>query len=229
MSRYIGHQGGFHGVTARQHSAMIGQMTSRCDVFGATEQTGRTGKPGWAHVGGECKIYYDRDAWDLADHGEVTIRTGPWKRGTEDRLSSVIPWAALTHQNGGSLLMGEMHLPAHLADRNQLRANIRTLEGLEEAFAPIVHAHDVDEFLIGSDLNRDIRLSKNMRLVQEAVDGLGLRVLLPPSKTIRGVLGRRIDTIMTTRRLHTGVSMVDWLHGYDHRGMRHRSFEWVRP
>lgn len=211
------HQSGKFKATSGQRRAANYQIALTCSVAALTEQSGMPFLiNGWRHHGDETRIVWNTEKWHCLGFGESAIRTVRYKRGTDTRTSVPVTWVALERRQGGLVLVRFAgHPPAHLFNRAQRAANRQFFRGLESKIAPVAKHYRPDEVTGSFDLNRHLGLERNRELVQDSVDGLGLDLLVPPRPT-RGL--RKIDGFVTNAR--GGLSMLDRVTGYDHRGIR---------
>lgn len=221
MSYHDIHQSGFHGVGPDRRKAMNHDVAAQCSVAALTEQQGFDFLvKGWGQHGTESKIVWDAERWSLVRGGSVVVPTSHWVRGTSRRDSVVWTWALLSRVRDPHYLMQRVvvHLPAHLFDRDQMLANEQAVEGAVDPLLELQKGYEPTETTISLDGNREVRLPKNQRFFNQLAQPLGLTLLIPPGATLRGALHRRIDPFMTDA--HSRLSMIDWLPGYDHRGVR---------
>lgn len=218
------HQSGFHGVTHPQRRRCDRLVAEQCSVAGLTERHGlKFLVPGWGEYGNETKLVWAERKWRLIESDTIVIPTVTWKRGNSTKHTVEIPWVFLERKTafGGpyTLLRLDFHFPAHLFDKNQRTANATAFEQQGEQILALQRHLHPDETTEAGDGNRDFRLSKNVHTMEHGLAGTHMNVLVPPAKTIRGVLGRRIDVFAG----HGDLEMLPWLDGYDHRGIKRTS------
>jgi hypothetical protein len=213
-----GHQSGRYDATSQQRRAMGRQLADLCSVCLITEYAGTEFPiPGWGQTGQESVIIFDRAHWALKDHGTVHIPTNEWVRGTDSRHSVAVTWALLYHLRLGiHLFRGGGHLPAHLSHYAQKAANLKALHGLEHFLKPVLARHKHDVATLSFDLNQPLTLKPVRELVGSSVEGLGMRLHVPPAATHKP--RHTIDGAMSTAPAK--LEMMGWRAGYDHRGFR---------
>lgn len=222
------HLSGFHGVTHKQRRNADNMVADEASVAALTERHDLNFNiPGWGQYGNETKIVWMTRKWELLDAGTITIPTGPWSRGTHPENNVKIAWGFLERKpgHGGpfTLLRLGFHFPAHLYKSRQQAANLDAFRSQGEQILRLQSRLGPDETTESGDGNRDFRLSKNRKLMQHGLAGTHMNVRVPPGRTIRGALGRRIDVYATTAPQASNLSMLPWLDGYDHRGIRRTS------
>lgn len=221
------HLSGFHGVTPGQQRMADSLVARECSVAGMTERHNlRFAAQGWSEYGGETKLVWIDRKWRLLDSGTIAIPTPLWKRGTDARNRVDIPWVFLERKKGHggpfTLLRLAFHFPAHLYDKAQRSANDAAFDEQGQRIRALQQRLHPDETTESGDGNRDFRLSKNVKTMERGLAGTHMNVRVPPGRTIRGVLGRRIDVYASTT--HGKLRMLPWLPGYDHRGILRTSF-----
>jgi len=215
------HQSGRFDATTSRRLAVGSVIEDAASVALLTEGVGFALVPGWLSSGNETKVLWRDSSWEMKDHGRETIPTPPWKRGKALRKSVEIEWALLRHkQRGITLFRGGGHLPAHLFRPSQRAANRAALDGLKAVIWPVVEQHDPDQVTLSFDFNRDLRFAPQRHIVQQSVPGTGLHLVVPPEGTR---MMRKIDAFLTTGHSRE-CTMLDRSAGFDHRGVRLRSF-----
>lgn len=209
------HQSGFHGVTQDQWTTMLTSLAGRANVGVATESVGFEPIDGWDYRGHETKVVWDASRWEHGANGVESIPTPAWKRGTGTRTSVEVEWALLRNIRTGLLLLrGGGHLPAHLFRSAQLAANKAALDGLAGVLQGVQGKHPADVCTLSFDFNRALERASQRRIIQQAVAGTSLDLVVPPSSTLRL---RTIDGFLTTGDLPV-AGMLDRCKGFDHRG-----------
>jgi hypothetical protein len=223
---HSGQQSGFHGVTRHQQTVCDNQVAVLTDVCGMTERAGLKFKvKGWDEYGDESVKVWNTEVFELITHGTIRIPTDRWTRGTDrDRRSVEFPWVFLDHKaSGTTLLTSEVHVPAHRREKAQRVAGNQALKGFGEEFADLADRLSPQVRELTGDGNVDFRLKRNVEEFEDYLSPACLKILVPPSKTIRGLLGRRIELVAVHGfRPAEGLSMMPWLVGYDHRGAKRR-------
>lgn len=209
------HQSGHAIASVDQDQVALGGIAAAATVGVLTEGVGVRMLDGWACRGHETKVLWNAAKWTRVADGVESIATPAWKRGRSPRESVEITWALLQHVKWGvTLLRAGGHLPAHLFMRSQRAANEAALKGLAGVLEPIMGDHNPNVSTASFDLNRPVNDASQRRAVQSAVEGTGLRLIVPPQPT----LGRRtIDAFLTTGPL-AQAAMLPRVRGYDHRG-----------
>jgi hypothetical protein len=209
-----GHQGGRFTALPLQQQLMLKGNRKRCSVFGVTEGIGLPRIEGFGRRGHECKFYFDKQVWDYRDHDVESVKTNRWVRGTSARTTVEFEYIILEHQiQQWKLLRVEGHLPAHLFIPAQRRANEAALHHLGEIIREFQDEFQPDETDLGLDLNRDLRLDRNVKLVERSLKGTGVKVIMPPHGTFKA---RKIDLLGSTA--DGNPHMLPSWKGYDHTG-----------
>lgn len=211
------HQSGKFNAKIPQKALMLDHAFAQSQSGVVTEGVGLdipSRFKNWHMVGHETKVFWSDLRFKEIDHEQLVVRTPDWKRGTLDKDSVEFMYACLEDkQHGLRLLRVGGHLPAHLYKPSQRRANIAALHGLEPALRPLIGDLKPDKIIISCDFNRELRLKKNRELIEHAVHGLGLRLIVPPKAT-----HGRLHVIDGALADYGHASMLDWVNGYDHRG-----------
>lgn len=209
------HQSGHAIATVEQDQRALAGISAAASVGVLTEAVGIRMLDGWASVGHETKVLWDAAKWVRVANDTESIDTPQWKRGRSARTSVELTWALLQNvKTGITLLRGGGHLPAHLFLGSQRRANQTALDGLAGVLEPLMAEHNPTVTTTSFDLNRAVNTTAQRRIVEKAVQGTGLRLIVPPQHT----LGRRtIDAFLTTGKL-ADARMLPRVRGYDHRG-----------
>lgn len=214
------HQSGRFDATKRERLAMNHQIAQTSVVALITEYHGLGfAINGWGEEGDETRLVWDRDFWNVKDRGAVRIMTGPWKRGANERDDLILPWVLLSSEEYPefTLLRGGGHTPAHPDDPDQARANEKVFAGLAPGFREIVGDHKPKQTSLSFDTNRQLTVARNVEFINKSVKPLGLHLLVPPGATRKP--GHRIDAFVVSRGKDE-QNMLNWIDGYDHRGIR---------
>jgi hypothetical protein len=197
---------------------MLRKNAQRCSKFGISEAVNRQPLHGWAMEGDECVTTWDTKVWRLVDAVTIALPTPTWRRGTARRSSVRLEAVKLEHIDGGWTLADiTAHLPAHLAKVFQQRANREALRKMGPAIIRLQAQWQPDETELAMDANRDMRLKRNRRLVRKALEGTGMKLVIPPE----GTHGKRkIDVRASTSDHHGKGRMFRMRPGFDHRGWK---------
>jgi hypothetical protein len=210
-----GHQGGRFDAKVLQRERMLRDNLSKVAVLGVTEAVGLPNISGHKKVGHECKVYYNTTLWKLKDSGVLVLNTNRWVRGKSARRSVEVQWVLLENTSGWTLLRFIGHLPAHLYLLWQKRANTKALRQLGPGIKKLAKKLNPTEIDLSLDLNRDLRLEKNVTLVKKSLEGTGLHLIVPPKGTLKK---RKIDMLASTATNRGPVKMFEKHPGYDHTG-----------
>lgn len=210
------HQSGHAPADGGQDVAALGGLAAAATVGLVTEARTVKMLEGWDSAGQETKVVWNTAKWSRIAHGIEDIPTPPWKRGTAHRTTFEVSWALLRNVKSGLLLLrGGGHLPVHLFLPAQLAANNAALNGLAEVVNRLIEENAPAVTTFSFDFNRNLRRRTHRRIVNKAIAGTGLHLVIPPQNT----LGHRtIDAHLTTGDL-AQVAMLPRVRGYDHRGI----------
>jgi hypothetical protein len=208
-----GGQGGHFSAPDKRDRQMTNQMKSVCSNFVLTEGMGVSAPSGWKVRGVETRQYWSTKVWDFHEKFTLEIDTPNWVRGTRAMSHVPLELVLLTHDEI-SLLVGGGHLPAHLTKASQRAANEAALAGLKNAVLPLMKEYRPTVTTLFFDVNRDLKLDKNLALLKRSVRGSGLKVIKLPKPDLGG---RFISCFMTTG-VKPKAEMVDRIKFYDHRG-----------
>lgn len=208
-----GHQSGRFDARPLQRRGMMHQLTETSRAWVLTEAVGENMPDGYRSVGHETRVGYGVGRWHLADDGVESLRTGPWKRGTSRRRSVDITWGLLEDKSTtATLLRFGGHLPAHLDDPDQEAANETALLAMGPLIRELIAEFAPDKSIGSLDFNRELTLARNRKLIERAMRGTGLDLIVPPKPTHHG---RTIDGFLANAG---DVTMLRPKPGYDHRG-----------
>lgn len=209
------HQSGKFKATTLQRHRMTDAISRRTRIFGTTEARGLIPPVKWRGTGGESKVVADMRVWTLVDSGVVSLSTNRWFRGRSPRKTVDLEWSLYRHNDSGETLLRLVaHLPAHLYLWWQRRANSLAVRKLSGVVSRLQKRLKPDHTDLSMDLNRDLRLHKNVALVRQSLQGTGMHLVIPP----KGTHGdRKIDMIASTGHAQT-VQMLPHFPGHDHRG-----------
>jgi hypothetical protein len=212
------HQSGRFDASLAERRAMLAQISTRAWLGGVTEGVGLDMLPGWRAIGHESKVVWNNHDFILEDHQQVAIPTPPWRRGSMQMNSVTLQAALLRIHRSAKVLRVVGHLPAHLYDPRQLRANRAALAGMTHALRPLIREWQPTLTNVSLDLNRDLRRLPQREIVQQAFLHLSLHLVVPPKGTHHR---RKIDAFLTSSAMHE-ATMLDRISGFDHRGIRLR-------
>lgn len=212
-----GWQGGRFDANRPQRHSMLTLNGRKTPLFGVSEAYGLHPLEGWGMAGGECVSTWDKKVWRLKHHGVVHMPTARWIRGTSVRHTVELYYALMENVDDWTLLDLRQHLPAHLPNIFQARANTSALNQLDRHILRLQELLDPDETDYAADVNRDMRLQKNRDLMRRSLAGTGMELILPP----RGTHGdRKIDVRASTCDRHGPGVMFGKRPGYDHVGFK---------
>lgn len=206
-------QGGRFDATDHQDDKMMDQVKAACTNAILTEGIGVDAPRGWSFQGRETRQYFDNKIWDVKAHHRLRVPTPDWVRGTKPMDHFPLEVTLLARPNR-TVLLGGGHFPAHLTKKNQRLANEAALAGLRKALLPVMEDLKPDITNLFFDVNRDLKLEKNRKLVKKSIEGTGLKLAMLPKPDLNG---RYISMFLTTAS-EWETEMLDRILGYDHRG-----------